>query len=83
LADIEKRMTAALDDHGTRLREIDGIGAVTAVRLIGRTGMAYHAVDDHLAERGTNVDHVTVSRWVQRFAPLRKHIAATIPAKRA
>ena len=40
LTDIEKRMTAALDDHGTRLREIDGIGAVTAVRLIGRTGVA-------------------------------------------
>jgi transposase len=40
LTDIEKRMTAALDDHGTRLREIDGVGAVTAVRLIGRTGVA-------------------------------------------
>ena len=31
LADIEKRMTEALDDNGTRLREIDGVGAVTAV----------------------------------------------------
>jgi transposase len=40
LADIEKRMTEALDDNGTRLREIDGVGAVTAVRLIGRTGIA-------------------------------------------
>ena len=40
LADIEQRMTVALDEHGTRLREIDGIGAVTAVRLIGRTGIA-------------------------------------------
>jgi transposase len=28
LADIEARMTVALDEHGTRLREIDGIGAV-------------------------------------------------------
>lgn len=40
LGDIEKRMTAVLDDHGTRLREIDGVGPVTAVRLIGRTGKA-------------------------------------------
>jgi transposase len=40
LADIEQRMSAALDDHGTRLRQIDGVGAVTAVRLIGRTGAA-------------------------------------------
>jgi transposase-like protein len=55
----------------------------SAVRWYLRDGMAYRAVDDHLAERGIDVDHVTVYRWVQRFAPLRKHIAATIPAKRA
>jgi len=40
LADIEKRMEAALDERGSRLREVDGVGAVTAVRLIGRTGQA-------------------------------------------
>ena len=40
LADIEQRMSAALDDHGTRLRQVDGVGSVTAVRLIGRTGPA-------------------------------------------
>lgn len=38
LADIEARMSTALDDHGTRLREVGGVGSVTAVRLIGRTG---------------------------------------------
>lgn len=47
LADIEARMTAALDEHGTRLREIDGIGAVTAVRLIGRTGIASRFASEH------------------------------------
>jgi transposase len=40
LADIERRMSAALDDHDSRLRQVDGVGAVTAVRLIGRTGLA-------------------------------------------
>lgn len=40
LADIEARMSDALDDHGTRLRDVDGVGSVTAVRLIGRTGPA-------------------------------------------
>lgn len=40
LVDIQKRMTAVLNEHGTRLRQIDGVGAVTAVRLIGRTGIA-------------------------------------------
>lgn len=38
LVDIERCMSGALDDHGTRLREVDRVGAVTAVRLIGRTG---------------------------------------------
>ncbi|MEX2268593.1 MAG: IS110 family transposase [Acidimicrobiia bacterium] len=40
LTNIEKRMSAALDEHGTRLRTVDGVGPVTAVRLIGRTGRA-------------------------------------------
>jgi len=40
LADIEKRMSAALDEHGSQLRDVDAVGAVTAVRLIGRTGPA-------------------------------------------
>nr|WP_323754793.1 transposase [Rhodococcus rhodochrous] len=37
LAANEKHMSQALDEHGTRLREVDGVGAVTAARLIGRT----------------------------------------------
>ncbi|EKT76464.1 IS110 family transposase [Rhodococcus opacus M213] len=40
LAANEKQMAHTLDEHGTRLREVDGIGAVTAARLIGRTGRA-------------------------------------------
>nr|WP_241769570.1 transposase [Rhodococcus opacus] len=40
LASNEKQMTQVLDEHGPRLREVDGIGAVTAARLIGRTGLA-------------------------------------------
>jgi transposase len=40
LSDIERRMSDALDDHGSELRRVDGVGAVTAVRLIGRTGPA-------------------------------------------
>jgi transposase len=47
LADIEARMTVALDEHGTRLRQIDGIGAVTAVRIIGRTGIASRFASEH------------------------------------
>lgn len=47
LADIERRMTESLDEHDTRLRQIDGVGAVTAVRLIGRTGTASRFASEH------------------------------------
>ncbi|MEE2031274.1 IS110 family transposase [Rhodococcus sp. CC-R104] len=40
LAANEKQMSATLDEHGTHLREIDGIGSVTAACLIGRTRRA-------------------------------------------
>jgi transposase-like protein len=35
-----------------------------------RFGLSYRDVEELLAERGVQVDHVTVFRWVQRFTPL-------------
>jgi transposase len=32
------KLAVLLDEHGTRLREIDGVGPVLAARLLGRTG---------------------------------------------
>jgi hypothetical protein len=40
------------------------------VRWYLRFGLSYRDVEELLAERGVEVDHVTVHRWVQRFAPL-------------
>ncbi|HET7868709.1 MAG TPA: IS6 family transposase, partial [Actinomycetota bacterium] len=40
-----------------------------AVRWYLRFGLSYRDVEELLAERGVGVDHVTVYRWVQRFAP--------------
>ncbi|MFT7649939.1 MAG: transposase [Candidatus Poriferisodalaceae bacterium] len=37
LVAIEQRMSETLDENGSRLQTIDGIGPVIAVRLIGRT----------------------------------------------
>jgi transposase-like protein len=42
----------------------------TAVRWYLRYGLSYRDVEELLAERGIEVDHVTVYRWVQRFTPL-------------
>ena len=43
---------------------------VVAVRWCLRYGLSYRDVEELLAERGIEVDHVTIYRWVQRFAPL-------------
>jgi IS6 family transposase len=43
---------------------------VLAVRWYLRYGLSYRDVEELLAERGIEVDHVTVYRWVQRFIPL-------------
>ncbi len=41
-----------------------------AVRWYLRYGLSYRDVEELLAERGIEIDHVTVYRWVQRFTPL-------------
>lgn len=43
---------------------------VLAVRWYLRYGLSYQDVEELLAERGIEVDHVTIYRWVQRFTPL-------------
>ncbi len=40
-----------------------------AVRWYLRYSLSYRDVRDLLAERGVSLDHSTVWRWVQRFAP--------------
>jgi transposase-like protein len=41
-----------------------------AVRWYLRFGLSYRDVEELLTERGVEVDHATLYRWVQRFAPL-------------
>src|SRR6185436_6748037 len=41
-----------------------------AVRWYLRYGLSYRDVEELLGERGVDVDHVTIFRWVQRFTPL-------------
>jgi transposase-like protein len=43
---------------------------VVAVRWYLRFGLSYRDVEELLTERGIEVDHVTVHRWVLRFTPL-------------
>jgi transposase-like protein len=41
-----------------------------AVRWYLRFGLSYRDLEEILAERGIEVDHVTLYRWVQHFTPL-------------
>jgi transposase, IS6 family len=43
---------------------------VLAIRWYLRYGLSYRDVEELLGERGVEVDHVTIYRWVQRFTPL-------------
>jgi transposase, IS6 family len=43
---------------------------VLAVRWYLRFGLSYRDVEELLVERGVEVDHVTIYRWVQHFTPL-------------
>ena len=41
-----------------------------AVRWYLRFGLSYRDLEELLAERGIEVDHVTLYRWVRHFTPL-------------
>jgi IS6 family transposase len=43
---------------------------VLAVRWYLRFALSYRDVEELLADRGIEVDHVSIYRWVQRFTPL-------------
>jgi len=50
-------------------REATDFGYGILARWYLRFGLSYRDVEELLADRGIEVDHVTVYRWVQRFAP--------------
>jgi transposase, IS6 family len=42
---------------------------VLCVRWYLRFGLSFRNLEDMMAERNLHVDHVTIWRWVQRYAP--------------
>jgi transposase-like protein len=52
-----------------------------AVRWYLRYGLSYRDVEELLAERGVEVDHVTIYRWVQTFTV--EFIDAARPSRHA
>ena len=52
-----------------------------AVRWYLRYGLSYRDVEELLAERGVDVDHVTIYRWVQRFTPGVRRGSTDVPSR--
>ena len=52
---------------------------MSAVRWYLHFGLSYRDVEELLAERGIEVDRVTLFRWVQRFTPLLIDAATPVP----
>ena len=45
----------------------------------GRYGISYRDLEEMMDERGVAVDHVTLYRWVQRYAPGAGEAGALVP----
>jgi len=52
---------------------------IAVVRWYLHYGLSYRDLEELLAERGIQVDHVTQFRWVQRFTPIQ--MAAAKPCR--
>jgi transposase-like protein len=50
-------------------RHFTGEVILWAVRWYCRYGISYRDLEEMLSERGIDVDHTTIYRWVQRYAP--------------
>jgi transposase, IS6 family len=52
-----------------KARRFDAEIIVLCVRWYLRFGLSFRNLEEMMAERSVHVDHVTIWRWVQRYAP--------------
>ena len=55
--------------HGFKWQHFRGEIILWAVRWYCRYGVSYRDLEEMLEERGVSVDHTTIYRWVQAYAP--------------
>ena len=51
-------------------RHYQGQIILSCVRWYCKYGISYRDLEEMMAERGVEVDHTTLYRWVQHYAPL-------------
>ena len=69
-------------DNAFKWRHYEGAIIVQGVRWYLRYALSYRDVEELMAERGLSVDHTTLFRWVQAYAPeidqrIRPHLKPT------
>ena len=52
-----------------RGRHFEDVIILLCVRWYLRYSLSYRDLQEIMAERGLSIDHVTIWRWVQRYAP--------------
>ena len=53
-----------------RGRHFEDVIILLCVRWYLRYSLTYRDLEEIMAERGLSIDHVTIGRWVQRYAPV-------------
>ena len=56
-------------DQVFKWRHFQGDIILWAVRWYCKYGISYRELEEMMQERGIDVDHSTIYRWVQRYAP--------------
>lgn len=57
------------DPSPFKWRHFEGEVILLCVRWYLRYALSYRDVEELMQERGLAVDHTTIFRWVQRYAP--------------
>ena len=57
------------DPSPFKWRHFEGEVILLCVRWYLRYALSYRDVEELMQERGLGVDHTTIFRWVQRYAP--------------
>jgi transposase, IS6 family len=55
--------------HEFKGRHFEGEIILWAVPWYCKYGISYRELEEMMEERGVHLDHTTVYRWVQRYAP--------------
>jgi transposase-like protein len=65
----DKRESTMTEQHPFKWRHFEAEIILLCVRWYLRYGLSYRDLEEIMRERGLAIDHTTIYRWVQRYAP--------------